>query len=124
MATNLSLKMVKCKLVPLIAEFSEAVALQYRTWILAHIPAWHAMQIVPKAKYLGFVLGPAADFDDFVAPLAKLKAVRARLAKLKRLKAKASAKLKALDSKLEEKLYEKRPVDDGDVWVIGGWASS
>jgi hypothetical protein len=72
--TNLSLKMVKCKLVPLIAEFSEAVALQYRTWILAHIPAWHAMQIVPKAKYLGFVLGPAADFDDFVAPLAKLKA--------------------------------------------------
>ena len=64
------------------------------------------------------------DTDQPCPPLAKLKAVRARLAKLKRLKAKASAKLKALDSKLEEKLYEKRTVDDGDVWVIGGWASS
>lgn len=70
------------------------------------------------------LLSVLRDTDQPCPPLAKLKAVRARLAKLKRLEPKASAKLKALDSKLEEKLYEKRTVDDGDVWVVGGWASS
>jgi hypothetical protein len=40
---------------------------------VANIPDWRQLQIVPKAKYLGFMLGPAVCGDDFIAPFAKLR---------------------------------------------------
>ena len=58
-AAGLTLKPVKCNLVPLIP-FSDAVVHRIKRFLIEMLPQWKNFNIVPVAKYLGFFLGPAA----------------------------------------------------------------
>ncbi len=67
---GLSLKAIKCKLVPLLP-FSQALADQIREWLSSNIPAWKDFSIAPTAKYLGFFLGPMAGTKQWESPIQK-----------------------------------------------------
>ncbi len=51
---GLTLKPVKCVIVPLVP-FSEEVVLGIQGWLANHIPAWRHFSIRPTAKYLVFL---------------------------------------------------------------------
>eukprot|EP00959_Pyramimonas_sp_CCMP1952_P097924 2046490-Pyramimonas_sp.AAC.1 len=61
---TLSLRVDKCNLVPLHKPFSEAVAAEVRSLLCAHVPFINRINIVESLKYLGLMLGPAADADS------------------------------------------------------------
>ena len=55
---NLTLKPSKCNLVPSSLPFSPETVQYISSWIQSNIPDWAALNIVPHAKYLGFIMGP------------------------------------------------------------------
>ncbi|CAK0891794.1 unnamed protein product [Prorocentrum cordatum] len=65
---SLILKISKCKLAPLAAEFPPALADQCRSWIQARIPEWCSVEIAGSLVYLGLRLGPDAMLNSW-APL-------------------------------------------------------
>eukprot|EP00959_Pyramimonas_sp_CCMP1952_P261384 5465047-Pyramimonas_sp.AAC.1 len=70
-AAALVLKVAKCHIVPLAAEFSPELADRYRTWLREHLPEWQDFAITPVLKYLGLWLGPQAKLDCWIEPLKK-----------------------------------------------------
>jgi len=60
LVAGLTLKPSKCNLVPTSLPFSNDVKKFLTEWLGKHIPNWVKFQIVPCAKYLGFMLGPTA----------------------------------------------------------------
>eukprot|EP00959_Pyramimonas_sp_CCMP1952_P187446 3919426-Pyramimonas_sp.AAC.1 len=56
---RLTLKTMKCKIVPLAEEFSAELQSRVHLKLLELVPRWEKMQIVPMAEYLGVLLGPA-----------------------------------------------------------------
>ena len=67
---GLNLKPVKCKLMALVENLSEAKIL-VASWLKANLPLWEGFNIVPCAVYLGFFLGPQALSKQWEAPLKK-----------------------------------------------------
>eukprot|EP00959_Pyramimonas_sp_CCMP1952_P350140 7335922-Pyramimonas_sp.AAC.1 len=61
---GLALKLAKCKVVPLNAAFSEVLAANIKEWLALELPGWEQIDVVPFAKYLGYILGPGATIDD------------------------------------------------------------
>ena len=71
-AVGLTLKPKKCKLVVL-EPWSTRVQLQIKSYMVEQIPQWSCFEIVPYAKYLGFLVGPgASSLDNFAAPSKKI----------------------------------------------------
>jgi hypothetical protein len=66
---NLSLKTVKCILVPLFNAPFESIVRQAKAWLLKNIPDWYDFTFATCAEYLGFMLGPTAGSEQ----LAKVK---------------------------------------------------
>lgn len=61
--SNLRLKPVKCNIVPLWKAWSMQVVEVLRDSLRCLAPSWDAFQIVPAAKYLGFLMGPAVSLE-------------------------------------------------------------
>eukprot|EP00959_Pyramimonas_sp_CCMP1952_P177645 3713131-Pyramimonas_sp.AAC.1 len=61
--TTLSLRIGKCNLAPLRKPLSEAVVDEVRSLLCTHVPFFDRINIVESLKYLGLILGPAADAD-------------------------------------------------------------
>ena len=61
----------KCKVVPLWAPFTRSIATTVAAAIAALIPDWSHFSVVAIAKYLGLMLGPAANDDSWAAPVRK-----------------------------------------------------
>jgi len=60
LVAGLTLKPSKCNLVPTSLPFSPEARKFLIEWLSKHIPKWVQFQILPCAKYLGFMLGPSA----------------------------------------------------------------
>eukprot|EP00959_Pyramimonas_sp_CCMP1952_P296851 6210441-Pyramimonas_sp.AAC.1 len=76
---TLSLRIDKCNLVPLHKTFSEAVASEVCSLLCAHVPFLNRINIVESLKYLGRILGPAADADSCWTALAMKAHERSKL---------------------------------------------
>ena len=59
---GLSLKRLKCVLVPLATRCTPHTREIIRQWLVSHCPAWVHFEIKGSTRYLGFTLGPAAGF--------------------------------------------------------------
>ncbi len=70
-AARLHLKTCKCKIIPLWRAFSPQVVETVQTYLFQHVASWCSFQVVASATYLGFVLGPGAGFESWLAPLQK-----------------------------------------------------
>ena len=55
---NLTLKPSKCNLVPSSLPWSPEIVEYIANWIRSNTPDWALFNIVPYAKYLGFIMGP------------------------------------------------------------------
>ncbi len=42
-----------------------------RGWLIKNLPEWAEFGVEPVVKHLGFFLGPAANLETFLGPLAK-----------------------------------------------------
>ena len=58
---GLSLTYTKCKIIPLAAMCTPELVEEMKEWLLASIPSWATMSIVPIGEYLGIMMGPAVD---------------------------------------------------------------
>ena len=56
--SNLTLKPIKCNLVPCSLPWSEALSEFISVWIQDKIPEWRGFRVVRHAKYFGFLMGP------------------------------------------------------------------
>ncbi|CAK0791588.1 unnamed protein product, partial [Prorocentrum cordatum] len=71
-SATLPLRIDKCNLVSLHKPFSKAVAAEVRSLLCAHVPFFNRISIVESLKYLGLILGPAADANScWAAPAMK-----------------------------------------------------
>ena len=68
---NLRLKPRKCNVVPTAVNYSPHAVELYRNWLAANTPAWYGFHVDPEGKYLGFMLGPAANDSSWTNPLHK-----------------------------------------------------
>ena len=59
-AARLSLKPLKCVLVPLATKCTPHTRKIIRQWLVSHCPSWVHFEIKGSARYLGFILGPEA----------------------------------------------------------------
>ena len=59
-AAGLTLKPIKCVLVPLSATMDPIIIQGLRAFLAAHVPAWLSFTIDSTAEYLGIWLGPTA----------------------------------------------------------------
>ena len=70
-AVGLKLKPKKCKLIVL-EPWSSRVQMLIKAFLVEEIPQWSSFEVVPYAKYLGFLVGPGASaLDNFAAPAKK-----------------------------------------------------
>eukprot|EP00969_Alexandrium_andersonii_P085926 3788182-Alexandrium_andersonii.AAC.1 len=70
-AAALCLKPKKCNIVPVWCELSEGVVQLIKRFLELNIAQWCHFNVLPMAKYLGFMLGPAASLASFAEPIAK-----------------------------------------------------
>eukprot|EP00973_Karenia_brevis_P053562 7443490-Karenia_brevis.AAC.1 len=71
LASGLVLSATKSTLVPVGAERSDGTLLRIKNWLKACIPDWATFKVVHAAEYLGILLGPSADHDQFEKTKAK-----------------------------------------------------
>ena len=72
-AGGLSLKPLKCVLVPLATRCTPHTHEILRQWLASHCPAWAQLEIKGSARCLGFILGPEAGESCWDLPLTKFK---------------------------------------------------
>eukprot|EP00959_Pyramimonas_sp_CCMP1952_P358980 7516929-Pyramimonas_sp.AAC.1 len=60
---GLQLKIPKCCIVPLEAEFSPGLKKSIEALLALHVPSWKSMPVAAMAEYLGVWIGPAANME-------------------------------------------------------------
>eukprot|EP00959_Pyramimonas_sp_CCMP1952_P398585 8352011-Pyramimonas_sp.AAC.1 len=60
---GLQLKIPKCCIVPLEAEFSPELRKSIEALLAVHVPSWKSMPVAAMAEYLGVWIGPAANME-------------------------------------------------------------
>ena len=71
---NLSLKLVKCYLVPVFCVCDEKTRAAVKKWLRVNIPEWADIVVKDAAEYLGFFVGPSANKYQLANVKAKWKA--------------------------------------------------
>eukprot|EP00973_Karenia_brevis_P046137 6394144-Karenia_brevis.AAC.1 len=71
LAAGLVLSATKSTLVPVGVDKSDDTLLRVKDWLLACIPDLATFKVVHAAEYLGILLGPSADHDQFEKTKAK-----------------------------------------------------
>ena len=72
--SNLTLKPKKCIIVPLAEVVNDIVVSNIKSWLCTHIPPWKDFIIQSYGKYLGYIIGPAADSQQWQSPISKWRA--------------------------------------------------
>jgi len=68
---GLTLKPIKCVLVPLSAPLTRASKYDIQKWLERKIPEWVNFNLKGAGKYLGFLIGPEAGASQWEAPICK-----------------------------------------------------
>ena len=55
---NLTLKPIKCNIIPTSMPHSPEIENFIKEWLAVHLPSWKDFKVLPRAKYLGFIMGP------------------------------------------------------------------
>jgi hypothetical protein len=73
-ASGLTLKPVKCVLVPVAVFCSNANRQRIQVWLRRHVQGWQFFRVDPAGKYLGLFLGPGAGVSkQWGGPVTKLR---------------------------------------------------
>ena len=67
----MQLKPGKCNLIPTNLSLSPELCAWLRQWLIVNIPEWKEFQIVARAKYLGFIMGPATKGAQWTSAINK-----------------------------------------------------
>ena len=82
MTAQLDLKPSKCNIVPVSRVFAMSTVEIIQDWLIREIPGWRRFNVIPAARYLGFLMGPAASSAQWATAAAKWRARAAAIARL------------------------------------------